>query len=346
MPARTPVVGLTGDTGRERSRAAGGDSRGGQVEEIQRVRLLTGAVSAIDELGYAQTTVGHIACRSRVSRRTFYELFANREECLTAIVEEAVGMVVAELAVAGLDGLAWRERIRVGLAAILAFLDREPELARVCVVQALRGGPRVLERREELLASLATVVDEGRAVGSRGVECTRLTAEGLVGAAFAIVYARLLRGKREPLSDLLGELMAMIVLPYLGPAAARREHARPAPELRPGVGRMPAGIARAAENPLDGLRMRFTYRTIRVLDGVAQLGEQGCHPSNRMIADYAGIADAGQVSKLLARLERLGLLANTSGGHAKGEPNAWRLTAKGERLTQSFHAHAPRREAA
>ena len=60
--------------------------------------------------------------------------------------------------------------------------------------------------------------------------CTPLTAEGLVGAAFGIVYARLLKGQREPLTELLGELMGMIVLPYLGSAAARRE--QDAPRLR------------------------------------------------------------------------------------------------------------------
>ena len=58
---------------------------------------------------------------------------------------------------------------------------------------------------------------------------TPLTAEGVVGAAFAIVYSRLSRRDGEPLTGLLGELMAMIVLPYLGPAAARRERTRPAP---------------------------------------------------------------------------------------------------------------------
>ena len=104
-----------------------------------------------------------------------------------------VGLLVAELAAGGLEGLSWRERVRGGLWAILAFFDREPALARVCVVQALRGGPRVLERREEILADLAAVIDEGRYEGARGGECTALTAEGLVGAAFAIVYARLLR---------------------------------------------------------------------------------------------------------------------------------------------------------
>ena len=121
------------------------------------------------------------------------------------------------LAAANIDGLPWRERVRTGLWAILSLFDREPALARVCVVQALRGGPRVLGRREEILAGLAAVIDEGRSEGQRGAECTPLTAEGLVGAAVAIVYARLLRGERTPLVGLLGELTGMIVLPYLGP---------------------------------------------------------------------------------------------------------------------------------
>ena len=93
--------------------------------------------------------------------------------------------------------------------------------------------------------------------------------------------------------------------------------------------------------------MRLTYRTARVLEGVAELGGRGSDPSNRMVADYAGIADPGQISKLLARLERLGLLANTGEGHAKGEPNAWTLTAKGEQVAWSIRVRTtPARAAA
>ena len=136
----------------------------------------------------------------------------------------------------GLEGLPWRERVRGGLVVILGFFDREPALARVCVVQALSSGPRVLERREGILARLAEVLDEGRGEGQRGGDRTALTAEGLVGAAFGIVHARLLRGEREALLGLVGELMGMIVLPYMGPAAARREQAMPAPKA-PAPGR-------------------------------------------------------------------------------------------------------------
>ena len=329
-PAR-PARGGAG--GRDRLRV-------GQHErfvEIQRARLLAAAVRAVDELGYPDTSVADITSRARVSRRTFYELFADREACLATVIEDILGLLSAELAAAGLEGLGWRERVRGGLLAILGFLDREPVLARVLVVQALRGGPRVLQRREAVLARLADVVDEGRLLSVRAERCTPLTAEGLVGAAFSIVYARLLRGERRPLTGLLGELMGMIVLPYQGAVAARREQARPAPAPSSRSTRAQRGSMESVRDPLGGVAMRLTYRTARVLEGIAE------HPgaSNRQAGERAGIADPGQVSKLLARLERLGLLANTGLGRVKGEPNAWALTAQGETVARSIRMHFP-----
>jgi AcrR family transcriptional regulator len=132
--------------GGSRAVVAGSRLAGLQVAAIQRSRLLAAAVGAIDERGYPDTSVAHITARSRVSRRTFYELFANREEYLAAVLEDVLGLIEGELAAAGLEGLVWRERVRMGLWVILSCLDREPALARVCIVQATHGGPAVLER--------------------------------------------------------------------------------------------------------------------------------------------------------------------------------------------------------
>ncbi|HXB65889.1 MAG TPA: TetR/AcrR family transcriptional regulator [Solirubrobacteraceae bacterium] len=313
-----------------------------QVEEMQRSRLLTAAAATIDELGYEQTSVQGITRRARVSRRTFYELFGNREACLVALMDEVVGRVERELEAAGLERLAWRERVRGGLWTILSFLEREPALARICVVQALHGGSRALERREAILARLAVVLDEGREEGERGEGCTLVTAEGLVGGTFGVVYARLRGGDRRPLTGLLDELMGMIALQYLGPRAARREQQRPAPVLRltPQVrGGMSAHTER---DPLGEVPMRLTYRTARVLECVAE--RPGA--SNRAVADSAGIADPGQISKLLRRLERLGLAVNTGGGHLSGEPNAWQLTPLGRQVAQRLSVVTLDRKAA
>ena len=317
---------------RTRSRSGGASPRV-QIAEMQRARLISAAAVAMDELGWSRVTVARIAGGARVSRRTFYDLFENREDCLLAVLEDIVERVAGEIGNAELDGRDWVDRVRGGLLVILSFFDREPGLARLCVAQALRGGPRVLEYREGVLARLAAILDQGRGESVRSRECTVLTAEGLVGGAFAIVHARLLANKRqEPLVGLLGELMSLIVLPYRGPAAASRERDRVLPSL-PEVGKRAAREdAPGVFDPLRDIPMRLTYRTARVLDGVAR--NPGA--SNRTIGEAAGIYDQGQISKLLARLERLGLLVNTGQGQTKGEPNAWTLTPTGQRIVNSL----------
>ncbi len=274
-----------------------------------------------------------ITGRSRVSRRTFYDLFANREECVVALLEDIVARVSRELAVAGLEGLGWRERMRGGLWVVLCFFDREPALARTLVVHAARGSGRVFDTREAILSRLVALVDEGRGESTRGAGASELTAEGVLGAVLAVVHARLLR--EEPLPGLLGELSALVVLPYLGPAAARRERQRPAPAPVRFSG-APQPVLAAAQDPLAGLPLRVTYRTARVLEGVGR--RPGA--SNREVGEYAGVADAGQISKLLARLQRLGLLENRGGGRAKGAANAWALTPVGLQVARSLGGRA------
>jgi AcrR family transcriptional regulator len=303
-----------------------------QVSEIQRSRLLAAAVKVVEQYGYSHTTVAHITARARVSRRTFYELFENREECLLAMFEDALATITTEIDAAQLDGLSWRERTRGGLAVILGFFDRESVLGRVCVVQMLRGDERVLERRAEILTRLAERIDEGREASGRKGSVPALTAEGLVGAAHAILYARSLKPDGEPLIGLLNGLMSMIVLPYLGPEIARREQARalPKPTVTPPAD---AGeVVKPERNPLESIPMRVTYRTAKVLERIAE--QPGI--SNRQVADQAGIADQGQMSKLLSRLQRLGLIINTGQGHIKGEPNAWTLTPTGLQVAQNI----------
>ncbi len=291
--------------------------------------MLAAAAGEFDERGYAQTAVSHISSRARVSRRTFYELFSGREACLVAVCDEILELIQAELDSAGVMGLPWRERMRAGLGVVLSVLDREPALARVCVTQTLQGGSMALGWRQQVIERLAATVDEGRLQSARGANLSALTAEGLVGAVLAIVQGRLMRPEPSALSALVGDLTGMIVLPYLGASAAHREQQRPAGTPAP-LTKARSAASRATD-PLDGVAMRFTYRTVRILEGSDE------HPgaSNRALADLAGIHDQGQVSKLLSRLERLGLVTN-HGGHSKGEPNAWSLTLKGKQLVHGL----------
>ena len=274
------------------------------------------------ERGIESATVAHVVARAGVSRRTFYDLFDDLHDCFLATFDDAVARATARV-LSAFGGERWVDGVRAGLLELLVFFDEEPQLARVCVVQALAGGPGVLARRTEILGVLTAVVDRG-ALGTRGRQFPPpLTGEGVVGAVLAVVHARLLQDDRVALSGLLGSLMAMIVLPYQGPAAARRELGRPTPSVPKPAPRLDESAGR-----FEGLGMRLTYRTLKVLAVIAE------HPgvSNRRLAGEAGIVDAGQASKLLQRLERLGLIENTGEGHTKGASNAWALTPKGAAL--------------
>ncbi|HWY17689.1 MAG TPA: TetR family transcriptional regulator [Solirubrobacteraceae bacterium] len=310
----------------------------------------------VAEHGAGSATVSRVVSRAGVSRRTFYEQFSGCEDCFQAVFEDAVeraSAVATAAAVSAPPG--WREQVRAGLAALLGLFDEEPAVGSLLVVDALGAGLGVLERRARVLEALTAVVDRGRseARGRRASSSSPppLTAEGVVGAVLSVIHGRMLEqgagrsangssrspgGSRPrrapgPLLGMLNSLMAIVVLPYLGQAAAAKELARPVPKASraPKSSRAPRG---PSGDPLAGLNMRLTYRTLVVLSAI------GADPgaSNRRIADAAGVHDQGQISKLLGRLEKLGLIRNTGAGQSRGEPNAWALTTRGREVQRAI----------
>jgi AcrR family transcriptional regulator len=294
-----------------------------KVPEIQRARLIRALVEVTHERGVGQVTVAHVVARAGVSRRTFYELFEDREACLLAALDQAIEHIGTRV-VPVFDQArgSWSVRMRAALLELLAVFDEEPGFGRMCVVDALSAGAPALQRRTRVVRALVDAVDGGRLEAKAGLQPSRLTAEGVVGGVLAVLYERLAepaaRGIR--LVESLNPLMAMIVLPYLGAAAASKQLTRPQPTVP-----RPAETTATPANPLAGLEMRLTYRTTRVLGAIAA----GPGASNREVAQVAGVHDPGQISKLLARLEQLGLVENASRGSIRGVPNAWRLTRRG-----------------
>lgn len=309
----------------KRVRVASGRAPSEQMSEIQRLRILTAMAEVASEYGAGTVTVAHVVTKAGVSRRTFYELFGDREECLLATFDDAVARAAARVRPAYESQSGWPQRIRAGLLELLVFLDEEPALARMCIVQALAAGPKVLEHRARVVEQLVAAVDEGRAEVRRGTgEPLPMTADGVVGAVLSLIHVRLLTAEPEPVTELLGVLMSVIVLPYLGQGAARREFDRPAPSSASANGAPRAGA-------LEDLPIRITYRTVSVLRAIAR--RPGA--SNREIARQAGIQDDGQVSKLLNRLRNLGLIDNLDADAAKSAPNAWQLTPRGHEVEQA-----------
>jgi AcrR family transcriptional regulator len=303
------------------------DTRHAHVNELQRTRLIAALIAAVDATGQPEPTVSQIIGRARLSRKTFYDLFRDREDCFLAAFDETFSRARTAAVEAYAQQGSWRQGVRAALSCLLALIDEQPVLARLCVVHSLGAGGRVRLRHGELMAELADVVDLGREARAPASELSRMTAEVIVGGVHAVVHCRLVRMDEGKLHELLGPLMSVIVLPYLGSSASRKESGTvsTSPPIPPALRR------RQDEDPLRGIHTRMTYRTVRVL--VALSGQPGA--SNREVAAAAGILDQGQMSKLLARLARLGLIENHGGGQPKGAANAWWLTADGARLERA-----------
>ena len=74
---------------RLRPAAGGGRVPLTRVAEVQRARILAAAVEIAIELGYGAMSTARVSARAGVSRKTFYELFENREDCFLAVFNEA-----------------------------------------------------------------------------------------------------------------------------------------------------------------------------------------------------------------------------------------------------------------
>lgn len=158
--------------------------------------------------GYARTTVADVLRGARVSRETFYEQFASKEDCFLAAYRAAAGLLLADLPVpdaanADADRLAVFER---GLGAYLDALAAEPEFARLFLVEVYAAGPDAISLRmamqQRFVDRLSATLDpEGR---------ERFAVEALVAAIAQMVTAKLAVGDVEGLRELRRPLAALV----------------------------------------------------------------------------------------------------------------------------------------
>ena len=234
--------------------------------------------------------------------------------------------------------------MRSGLVALLGFCDDYPSWARLLLLEAPMDPGVTFECRQRLHDMLAHLLDHHQPAGIPAgppLLTAALTGELIVGGVFSVIRTSLLDGDDRKLVELAPSLMAFAVTPYLGQAAGqaelegRRSDNRESSLSGPQRKRAQL-ISRAAELPV-----RATYRTTLVLRAIAQAP----YANNREVAQTAGLLDEGQASKLLARLERQGVIENVGVGAVRGEPNAWLLTASGRRtvelLSETFATGAP-----
>lgn len=199
---------------------------GDLVSAVQRERLLAAMLKAVAEIGYRDVNVQDVLDRAGVSRPTFYEHFANKEDCFLAAFDATAARLRADVAAAADEGgQDWRNRLRFGLQALLRFAVEQPDAARTLIVEARGASPAAVLRRDALLEYFAARIDGKARELVPGAAGSAIKAAGIVGGIETLLYSRVNKGRIEDLESLLPSLMYFVVLPYEGHEVAGREMA-------------------------------------------------------------------------------------------------------------------------
>jgi AcrR family transcriptional regulator len=241
------------------------------VRRDQRERLQTALIELIAERGYQAVRILDLTKLARVSRPTFYSLYADKEELFLAAYDEIAKRTASTIMSAyGTQGSPG-ERLRAAMRAFAELAAAEPEAISLMVLGAFGAGPKALERRNGTLEALEQSIRSSRDGGSpsarKGTAATSagktdLTVKVILGGIREVTATRLRQNRAGELPGLADDLAAWAesypAKPPAGlnppTAAARRggkhaakdedgHHAKPAASerARQAEGRLPSG---------------------------------------------------------------------------------------------------------
>lgn len=195
------------------------------VERSQRERLLAAVVRVSAAKGYEATSVADVLEEAGVGRESFYELFADKQDCMIAarrlLIEDLAEAISAAFEKPG----SWTDRVRYALATTLDWFAADPVAGRVLMLELAALGPVSREIFQEEYDRFIRILDAG--LDGSGPRPEVPGATGLaVGAAFARIYDEVARGGTDGLPRMLPELTYEVLVPFLGEAAAREEERR------------------------------------------------------------------------------------------------------------------------
>jgi AcrR family transcriptional regulator len=217
------------------------------VARSQRQRLLDAMIQAVAEQGYQATPVTHVIARAGVSGKTFYEQFADKEECFLAAYDYASSHLLSETNEAYERAASpWPERVHHGVRALLEHLAERPAAGKVCIVEVLAAGRRAIARRDAAIRSFTYFIDAGR--GEATHELPGFTAMAILGGVTEILYSNIVQGNTAQLPRLAPDFVYWITLPFLGMERAAEERER----SREALGTAVAGLATVPATPSWG----------------------------------------------------------------------------------------------
>jgi AcrR family transcriptional regulator len=164
-----------------------------------RARILGAMAALVAAKGYAAVTIDDLARGARISKRTFYDHFADKHACFLAAYDAAADAVYAVVEqAAAAPGSAWRARVDAVIGTYLKALAARPEMTRVFHVEILAAGPEALDRHLAVnlryAALLRRIVREG---GERRLG--QPMAIALLGAVHELVLHAIAEGRTRGL---------------------------------------------------------------------------------------------------------------------------------------------------
>jgi AcrR family transcriptional regulator len=168
-----------------------------------RSRVLEGMAHAVSRKGYAETTIADIVGEASVSRRTFYEHFASKAECLIALYEAASRNALKVLRDAIDPSHEWPTQVERALRAYLDGMASNPVLVRTLFIEILHLGAEGLAARRRVNREIADFILQ--VVNGRGREkaITRDMAMAIVGGINELVLEYIEQDKVPSLGELV-----------------------------------------------------------------------------------------------------------------------------------------------
>jgi AcrR family transcriptional regulator len=191
------------------------------VVSNQRERILAAVADAVFDVGYSGLTVAEIVTRAGVSRRTFYDQFADKQDAFFAAYDASVQQAMMAAATGFASSERWSEQVRFGLHGFLSFLADDPAFTRMAVLEIPLAGEEGRARHLAGRAGFELFLAPGAELAGRDVPA--LVPKAVGSGIFELVNARVVRGDTERLLDLLPACVYQCLAPYLGIEAASRE---------------------------------------------------------------------------------------------------------------------------
>jgi len=192
------------------------------ADQAQRGELLEGFCRAVEERGLAATTIADIVRHARVSKRTFYEHFTDKEACFFAAYRALSEAVMREVARSIDFTASWEAQIEAAVRAYVTALDSRPKLTRAFFLEIHAAGPRAIGLRREVLSEFAELTrgfaDEARRRQPALRPLTPAMSMAMVGGINELM---LLKAERHMKMDELAETAVALCKALVAPERAR-----------------------------------------------------------------------------------------------------------------------------